>query len=355
MGLSDFFSFLGTTNTATSELPEVFPMKIKSETFVDIDVQNIYSKILTDCIDRIEGIPDTIMPLLWDNFLQNEAPQGLITLISCAMSYKDDLFLVYDRGLSLLRPATGDQEDQIEEDYKTKGQSSIGIYVSFESYTKSDMVKIYSAMEYCVIASMNKMMNLSKSLQYKMSDMRGSISASDADSPVKQAIQIASSLRNGKDILIDKNDEVVTNNPDISSIKESISFLDSKRAFYYGMPLSYITGEQTAGIGSTGEADTKAVERGLKNYYISILKPILEALFSIKTSFKSNDFRQIGTALEAIKTFELVADDLLSLQNKRLIISKLFDVELDESELSDPTPPVTQIPFQNNQDQQTIQ
>jgi hypothetical protein len=176
-------------------------------------------------------------------------------------------------------------------------------------------------------------MNLSKSIQYKMSDMRKSVSLSDAYLPTAQAMDLANSLRSGKDIIIDKNDEVVTNNPDISSIKESISFLDSKRSFYYGMPLSYINGEQTPGIGSTGEADTRAVERGLKQYYISILKPILEALFEINTTFKSNDFRQIGTALEAIKAFELVSDDLLSRENKQLIIAKLFDVDFNPDEL----------------------
>jgi hypothetical protein len=331
--LESFFGFTTSNSSGNADLPELFPLKIKSENFVDIDVINIYSKILTDCIERIQGIPDKVVPLLWDNFLQNESPLGLITLIANAMSTKGDLFLIYDEGISLLRLATPEEEEQIEADYVSKGSSDLGIYVSFEYYQKSDMVKIYSAMEYCVIASMNKMMNLSKSIQYKMSDMRKSVSLSDAYLPTAQAMDLANSLRSGKDIIIDKNDEVVTNNPDISSIKESISFLDSKRSFYYGMPLSYINGEQTPGIGSTGEADTRAVERGLKQYYISILKPILEALFEINTTFKSNDFRQIGTALEAIKAFELVSDDLLSRENKQLIIAKLFDVDFNPDEL----------------------
>ncbi len=349
MSLSDFFGFSISPSQSSSDLPEAFAMKIKSETFVDIDVQNIYSKILTDCIERVQGIPDKVMPLLWDNFLQSEAPEGLITLIASAMCFKEKLFLVYDKGIRLLRKATKDEEILIEDDYVTKGLSSIGVFVSFENYRKTDMVKIYSAMEYCVIASMNKMMNLSKSIQYKMNDMRGSVSLSDSSVAVDQAISLATQLRNGKDIIIDKNDDVVTNNPDISSIKESISFLDSKRSFYYGMPLSYINGEQTAGIGSTGEADTKAVERGLKQYYISILKPILEAVFGIKTSFKSNDFRQISTALEAMKTFELVGDDLLSRENKQLIIAKLFDVEFDPESLS------IAIPKSQIDTQQTLQ
>lgn len=346
-GLASFFGFSASSSSGKANLPDVFLLKIDSNTFVDIDVISIYSKILTDCIDRIQGIPNEVAPLLWDNVLQNEAPYGLITLIARAMSWKAEVFLVYNPGIKLVRPATREEEDKIQSDYELKGQSDLGIYVSFEHYQKSEMVKIYSAMEYCVIASMNKMMNLSKALQFKMSDMRKSVSLADADLPVAQAIAIAQSLRDGKDIIIDKNDEIVTNNPDISSIKESITFLDSKRSFYYGMPLSYINGEQTAGIGSTGEADTKAVERGLRHYYISILKPILEALFQIDTKFQSNDFRQIGTALEAIKTFQLVENDLLSLENKQKIIAKLFDVEFDPKSLDRPIPNNNQTPIQN--------
>jgi hypothetical protein len=216
---------------------------------------------------------------------------------------------------------------QIKEDYKANGQSSIGVYVSFKSYIRTDMVRLYSSMEYWVVASLNKNMNLSKAIQFKMGDMRGSVSLADSSIAIAQAKNIATALSNGRDVLLDKNDEIVTSSPDISAIKESIAFLDAKRSFYLGLPLSYINGEQTGGIGSTGEADTRAVERGLKQYFISILKPVLEAVFKIVVTFKSNDFRQIGSALEAIKIFELTGDDVISLENKRLIINKLFDLD----------------------------
>jgi hypothetical protein len=191
------------------------------------------------------------------------------------------------------------------------------------------MVKLYSGMEYCVISSLNKMANLSKAIQFKMSEMRSSVNLTDSTVAVSQAKAIARSLANGRDVLMDKNDVIETAIPNVSTVKESIAFLDSKRSFYYSMPLSYINGEQTTGIGTTGEADAKAVERGLKAYYISILKPAVEAIFEVKTSFKSMDFRQIASALEAVKTFELVSDDFISKENKQLIVSKLFDVELD--------------------------
>jgi len=326
MGLLDsFFGFK--QDTGKSELPEIFPLSVPFADFVRTDLMNIYSKILTDCLERTQGVPQDVFPLLWDNCLQSESTDGLITLLSKAMTEKADLFLVYDPAIQILRTATSDEERQIRIDYKTKGSSDLGTFVSFKNYLRTDMVKIYSSMEYCVVASLNKTMNLSKAIQFKMGDMRGSVSLSDSTNVIDQGKSIAQSLANGRDVMIDAKDTIETSVPQIDPIKESISFLDSKRAFYLGLPLSYINGEQTPGIGSTGEADTRAVERGLRQYYISILKPVMEDIFEISTSFKSNDFRQISSALEALKTFELVDDSLLSQENKQLIIAKLFDVD----------------------------
>lgn len=331
MSLSTFFGFRSITAGA-SELPDIFPLSVKFEDFVRTDLMNVYSKILTDCVERTQGLSEEILPLLWDNCLQSESSNGLITLLARAMTDQKELILVYLPALGLLREANEIESQQIKADYKAKGTSDSGTFLSFKNYHRTEMIKIYSSMEYCVIAALNKTMNLAKAIQFKMGDMRGSVSLVDSSLVLEQAMVIARSLSNGKDVMMDKNDEIATGSPDISPIEKSILFLDSKRAFYLGLPLSYINGEQTPGIGSTGEADTKAVERGLKQYYISILKPVLEDIFEVKTSFKSNDFRQIGSALEAMKTFELVSDDLLSKENKQLIISKLFDVESKSTE-----------------------
>lgn len=335
MSISSFFGFRALTSDSESELPEIFPLSLKLAEFVDTDVLNVYSKILTDCIERTQGIPEKVVPLLWDNCLQSESSDGLITLLACAMANKKELFLVYNKAVGVLRIATNDEAGQIRKDYEAQGQSTLGIFVSFKGYTRTDMVKIYSSMEYCVVSSLNKMMNLSKAIKFKMSEMRSSVSLTDSSIAMAQARLIATALSNGRDVMMDKEDDVTTNAPDISSIKESIMFLDSKRSFYFGMPLSYINGEQTPGIGSTGEADSKAVERGLKQYFISIVKPVLEALFKITVTFKSNDFRQIGSALEAIKTFELVGNELLSQDDKKLIIARLFDVDVTKEVFSE--------------------
>jgi hypothetical protein len=330
MALLDIFKFK-TDYSLNSELPEIYPLSIQCDFFVTNDLINIYNKILTDCIERTQGINETIAPLFWDNCLQSESTKGLVSLLADAMAYKKDLYIVYDKSINFLRKATSDEQAQIRSDYQKVGESKIGIYVSFAAYTKTDMLKIYSSMEYCVLDSLNKSMNLSKAVQLKMDKLREGVGATDSQQVIDQAKSIANALSEGKDVLIDAKDSLSTATIDMQSTKEAISFLDAKRCFYLDLPLSYITGEQTGGIGSTGEADTRAVERGLKHYWVSIIEPVVNVLFGVKIEFKSHDFRQISSALEAIKTFELVSNDMLSMENKQLIIAKLFDVDTDQS------------------------
>ncbi len=330
------FSFWGTGNTPSDELPAIFPLAFRKDQFIEIDVINIYQKILTDVIERTHGLSDEQAALLWDNCVQSEASHGLITLLAKAMTYRKELFLIYDKGLKLLRTATTEEQEQIRADYKKSGKSSVGAFISFAHFIRSDMVCLYSALEYCTVASLHKQMNVSVATQLKISDLRASTSLMDSADVKAQAMKIARSLSKGNDIMLDAKDEIVNAVPDLTAVQTAIEYLNEKRAFYLGMPACYITGEQTGGLGSSGEQDTKAIERGLKNYYFSIVKPVLEVLFGIKPSYKSQDFRQIDQAMNALKTFAITDDSILNLENKTLIINKLLD--LDEDEHGDPVP-----------------
>lgn len=329
MSMLSAFKFKTGNYSTDSEISEIYPLSLEFDFFVRSDIENIYKKILIDCVERTQGISEKIEPLLWDNCLESESRQGLISLLAEAMANKRELYLIYSSDLYLIRKADTGEAQQIKADYSTKGYSDTGVYISFKSYDKTDLLKIYSGMEYSVLNSLNKSMNLSKAIQIKMSRLRESVGALDQTPVVEQAKSIASALSKGSDILLDKEDEIVTSTPEMASTREAIMFLDAKRSFILSLPLSYINGEQTGGIGSTGEADSRAVERGLRQYWISIIKPALQEIFGIKATFKSQDYRQITSALEAVKTFELISEDLISLENKRLIVSKLFDIDND--------------------------
>lgn len=327
-----FFDFAFRTNRllADNELPNIFPLPLLKEVFIRSDIEHTYIKILTDVIDRTHGIPESVKPSLWDNCLQNEASLGLVTLLAKAMTKKQDLYLVFKD--DVLRKATQAEEQQIREDYKKLGESKVGVYVSFKNYRRTEMLEIYSALEYCILGSLNKTVNISNALQVKVSELRASVSLQDENVASEQARSIARALERGSGVMLDKNDEIALANPDTTATEKSIQFLDAKRAFILDMPLAYIVGEQTSGMNANGQADAKAVERGLRQYFVSIIRPVVKALYGVEVEFKTQDFSQVLMALEVLKTFELVSDSYLSAETKREITARVLDIDAEEEE-----------------------
>lgn len=325
MGLLNLigFSGAGAKNTET-ELPDVFPFPTQLGDFVDTDLKTIYARVLTDVLERTQNIPDEKKTLLWDNCLASEKSDGLVTLIAKAMVNKADLFVVYDKATNVVREANNQEATQIRAEYKDKAKSAVGVFITFKNFKKTDMLKIYSALEYWAVAGLHKSMNLSVAMQFKMHDLRGSVSGTDAAAITAQAQAVAEAFKKGRGAVIDAKDIIEMAKPDLTATNSAMDFINQKRSFYLGLPASYITGESAKGLGDSGEGEAKAVERGLKGYYFSIIKPVVEALFGIKTEFESEDYSQISSALETLKTFELTADDFLEADDKRDIIRRMF-------------------------------
>lgn len=337
-----WFDWTSRSSTSNTELPDIFPIPITERDFVSIDVENIYARILTDALERTQGIPTEAQNLLWDNCLASEKQEGLVTLVAKAMVMKQDLFLIFDRATKVIRKATQPEEQRIRDDYKARGESQLGVYITFKNYTRTDMVKFYSQLEYCAIGGLWKQSNISKAIQLKLTDLRGSVSLTDSADVKTQAVALANGLAQGKDVMLDAKDILETAKPDMTALTSTMDFIAQKRSFYLGMPATYLTGEQSKGLGDSGKGDSKATERGLKAYYFSVAKPVVEGIFKIKTTFKSEDSEGLSTALETLKTMDITSDEYLSRDNKTLVVNKAFG--LDASEKGDdpepqPTPP----------------
>jgi hypothetical protein len=327
-GFASWFSFLN-TQQGSDELPAIFPLSMLQKDFIAIDVTNLYAKILIDVVERTEGLSEEHLALLSDNCLASETSHGLISLISLAMYHKADLFLVLDKATKVLRKATAPEEAQIRADYKKQAESSVGLFISFKTYLRTDMLRLYSALEYCTIGALNKSMNLSNAIQLKIFDLRSSVALNDKAEAKAQGKSIATALAGGKDVMLDAKDIVENAKPDLTATQTAMQFLNEKRSFYLGLPCSYITGELNSGLGDTGQADAKAVERGLRGYFFSIIKPVCKALFGSDLKFKSEDFNMLSVALDTLKAFELTSEELITTENKIGVINKLFGLPAD--------------------------
>jgi hypothetical protein len=321
--LSDLFNF-GRSLNYKGEIPEIFTFNISTNDFIEQDLKATYQKILTDVLERCEGLDDKAKKALWDNCLGSESQLGLLSLVVDAMFHQTDLYLVYKQ--EVLRIASHEEKIIIKSDYEKMGKSSTGFYFTFRTFKKNNLMKIYSSMEHSVLSSLYKSMNLAKAVQIKCNGLRESVANRDSDVIIDQAVSIATGLSKGYDVLLDAKDSLETSKPEMESVQKAIEFINGKKAFILGFPVSYINGELTTGIGSTGENDSKAIERGLMSYYFSIIKPLIETIFGNMIKYKSQDFRLIGNGLEALKTFELVDERLLSIEDKKTIIKNLFNL-----------------------------
>lgn len=346
-----WFNFLG-GSAADDTLPDIFPIPILEKDFVKIDVQNIYTRILTDVLERTQGIAEKNKPLLWDNCLASEKQDGLVTLLACAMADKKELFLVYAPALNVVRKATQEEETQIRDAYKVKAEPvklslGTGLYVTFKNYCKSDLVKFYSALEYCAVGGLWKAANISKSVQIKINELRASVSLNDSAAAKSQAKAMAVGMSEGRDILCDAKDVIQSLAPDMTATNATLDLIAKKQSFYLCLPPTYFGAESKATMHDTGKGDSRKVEQGLKGYFFSIVKPVAEGLFGGKLSFKSDDAEGLETALKTLETMDRTSNEFMNGENKTLVVNKAFGLDADEvgEEPVDPEiDPVTGLP-----------
>jgi hypothetical protein len=319
-------ALIGGGTDASYSVKELYALSVAVDKFVTADLRATFTKILTDVAERSHGIKDKQWKLLFDSCIVTDVPNGLISLVVDAIIYKKDLFLVYKKGENVLRRATPLEERDIKDKSKT-GDLSAGVWVSFKNYDKVDILRTYTEIEFCVMQSLYKSVNLARAIQIKIKEMRSSVSLEDSSVAIAQARGIGEALREGDEVLIDEGDKIETSKIDIEPAKQTIMFLDGKRSFHLSLPQAYVNGTMTVGIGSTGEADAKAIDRGLKQYFLSIFQPIVEAVFDVDLTFRSEDTNQIRTAVEVHKSIELTTDELLSRETKQEIVAQLYDVD----------------------------
>ena len=101
MGLSEFFGW--TAGAESTELPDIFPIPIAASDFIKTDIVSLYAMILTDVLERTHGLSDDQAELMFDNCVMSNSSDGLITLLAKAMAEKQDLFLVYEKAVGVIR------------------------------------------------------------------------------------------------------------------------------------------------------------------------------------------------------------------------------------------------------------
>ena len=304
-----------------TDLIAPFCVEMDIKDFVDFKVITLYAKILRRCYAKSSGLSDEQAANLWDSVDLGDAQHGIINKVSFAMAKKKELILFKDGGI--VREAEQAEADQIKKDYEERGRSEKGVYLNFKKYAMTDVLRLYMAFIFEIIRGAWVNVNLTKALQLKIADARKTIAASDAADPMQVASNVVSALKDGKSVFLDAGDDVKTTDLQTQAIKDALSLVYGLLAGELGVSTAFICGELTSGMAVTGEADVNANEDGIKDFFNSVFKPIIDKLFGVSLKFKSDNWRRIKEFAQIIPFVETA--EYISEEKKRELLERLFE------------------------------
>ena len=323
----------------STDLVAPWCLELKRAKYVELKLMSLMQRILTDCYRFSTKIANEDKEnSLWDSVVYKEAQYGLISWLSYLIANKKNEYLVYDSGI--IRKALIDERKKIDEEYKTgKTENRTGVIVDFRNYAIGRLLRHYFNRMYTLEEANENSIALGGSVQFKVSELRKKIGVQESKSEAIRdaAGDVLKSASNGIPVVIDAQDslEQTDSSKNVAVTDESKDQIYQEMAALLGCMPSYISGinEKTTGSGYSYERLDGRNEDCIKNFWISIFEPVVDALLGEKIKFVSQKWQQIKENLGSISMVEGLSS--IPLDIKASIIAKL--VGENEPNEKDPT------------------
>lgn len=309
----------------SDDLKLCFNLKLGEKDFVDYMVSDLYQTILTMVFDKMifpskKDLKDEITASYYDNLSVEGINKGIIKNLALGIVQNQTVFFVNaSTGKDVIvRLGTTEEEQKYDE---AEGNIKKQVKMDFTKFNQVKLLKLFYQMIYWIIRATNTNVKISNAVLVKIARLRELVAKEDADDVVKQAKEINDAIKSGNSIIADKDDTMERLEIKSQSTKEALDVVFSLISGLVKMPLSFVNGELTTGLTQTGDSDNLAIERGLKNYYYTILKPCSEKLFDAKSSFVSDNTARLKTLIGILPQLEL--SEILTDEEKRLIVENL--------------------------------
>lgn len=310
-----FFKNGGTPQTAEQTFVRPYKLGLDELKFINSRTQVLYEKILKRCYHKTIGLEDAEGNIASSVFLSVEygaEKNGAIPLIAKAMTQMRKVYLVYRESAGLVRVATLEEQVEIDKHYKDyqNAESKLnngdrGMVLDFTKYELTRLIKCYMALLYAVLDSANTQVNLARSLQIKIDKLRENISVLTSEDAIKQANQINDALKAGNSILLSKMDEVIQTAINSESTAKAIEIFNTALASDLGLSLSFVSGALTSGMSATGDADINYEDTGIKDFWVTIWKPVCLKLYGEKNvKYKTDRWRFLEAKLKSLVYIE---------------------------------------------------
>ena len=312
----------------STDLVAPWCLDLKRAKYVELKLMSLMQRVLTDCYRFSTKIKNEDKEnSLWDSVVYKDAQYGLISWLAYLIANRKNEYLVYDSGI--IRKASIDERKKIDEEYKTgKDKNRTGVIVDFRNYAIGRLLRHYFNRMYTLEEANENSIALGGSVQYKVGDLRKKVGylESKSDAIRDAAGDVLKSASNGIPVVIDATDslEQTDSSKNVAVTDESKDQIYQEMAALLGCMPSYISGinEKTTGSGYSYERLDGRNEDCIKNFWISIFEPVVDALLDEKLGFVSQKWQQIKENLGSISMVEGLTS--IPLETKASIIAKLI-------------------------------
>ena len=310
-----FFFKNSAPRTAEQTFVRPYKLSLDELRFINGRTQVLYEKILKRCYHKTIGLDDNDNNIASSVFLSVEygaEQNGAIPLIAKAMTQMKKIYLVYRESAGLVRVATLEEQIEIDKHYKDyqNAESKLnngdrGMVLDFTKYELTRLIKCYMALLYAVLDSANTQVNLARSLQIKIDKLRENISVLTSDDAKKQANDINDALKSGNSVLLAKADEIIQTAINSESTAKAIEIFNTALASDLGLSLSFVSGALTSGMSATGDADINYEDTGIKDFWVTIWKPVCIKLYGKNgVKYKTDRWRYLEAKLKSLVYIE---------------------------------------------------
>jgi hypothetical protein len=292
----------------------IFSMDITKEKFVEAYTKDLYKKILVDCANKTVSLDEKIEKVLFDNVLASENQKGLISYIADGLYDCSKITLFYYPKQDII------SNTELANDVKNKG-----VQLDFSNNYKNKVLKVYIGMIFDILSNFSTALNISKSLNYKIQDLRTLIDKDTIKDVENQSRKIIEAIKKGESVAIDKGDEVVLSSFDIAPAKQAIEEINKLIAGVMGLPISYINGELSTVIASSSNNESVAINRGIKNYWTSIFAPCVSQIFGKNISFQKDILTTLTNSIQVLQFLEMT--ELIDEKQKKILVNDILEIK----------------------------
>jgi hypothetical protein len=314
------FKFQGNSlsNVANVSIPMGWDYYIDKDTFIEFYIKTIYKKILQYLFHKtiFDNNMDKKLNVFQDNFLNTEQNLGFISLLTDAIYRCESQVFRYDSGTNT-----------IEKFSYRDGINANDRHICVVDFSKNKsgilLLSQYVNMLYNLLTSEQKKANISNSLTFKINDLTDKVGMIEKKSVEQQALNIKNSILRGDMAVIDAGSSIDIGNTDITPETKTEETIKQNIAQVIGLPLNFLFGTSTAGIGASGENDTDSLERAMQTNFEIYWKPYVEKLFNIKIKYKVENWQLIRNCRDILDYVE--TSTLLSEEQKQTIVNDILE------------------------------